>query len=219
MDKLTRERTSEHFTQHIAAHIESILLLLGADEESNLGPTHWRVARSLWALTHGHRSDPFKHAQSCEVAPGRGLFESPFSQNPGPNLPPIEAVAAGVVAVRRIAFTSLCEHHMLPFFGHVYICYSPRGVVLGLSKLVRLVRGLSKMLQMQERFTVDIAETVVSLTDAKGVYVEVIAKHTCMMARGVEAPGDECDTVTSCCRGIFGESWECLSHVRSLLRG
>eukprot|EP01055_Gregarina_sp_Pseudo9_P000814 Gregarina_sp_Pseudo_9__813@NODE_151_length_3952_cov_10_591107_g138_i0_p2_GENE_NODE_151_length_3952_cov_10_591107_g138_i0NODE_151_length_3952_cov_10_591107_g138_i0_p2_ORF_typecomplete_len191_score29_16GTP_cyclohydroI/PF01227_22/4_1e33QueF/PF14489_6/9_4e03QueF/PF14489_6/0_19_NODE_151_length_3952_cov_10_591107_g138_i08361408 len=177
IDKKTIHRNPPHFTEHIASHIEAVLTLVGADEASNNASTHRRVARALWAMTHGHRSDPFRDGQLADSDPRRGIFASPFEPRTLSTQPvDLHAIASGAVAVRKISFTSLCEHHMLPFFGHASICYIPAEVVLGLSKFCRIVRSLSKMLQIQERFTSDIAGTVESLAEPKGVYVQVVAK-------------------------------------------
>eukprot|EP01054_Gregarina_sp_Poly1_P002308 Gregarina_sp_Poly_1__2307@NODE_1616_length_3712_cov_1006_655693_g1063_i0_p1_GENE_NODE_1616_length_3712_cov_1006_655693_g1063_i0NODE_1616_length_3712_cov_1006_655693_g1063_i0_p1_ORF_typecomplete_len473_score52_81GTP_cyclohydroI/PF01227_22/1_6e40QueF/PF14489_6/0_0051_NODE_1616_length_3712_cov_1006_655693_g1063_i021963614 len=215
-----------HFTEHIAAHWEAILSLLGAEEDTDLNPTYMRAARALWAMTHGHRSDPFRDGHLLDES--RGVFSSPYFQRYSSTTGSsaighstnndLRAIAAGSVTMRRIAFTSLCEHHVLPFFGHVSICYIPAEVVLGLSKLVRVVRSLSKMLQMQERLTVDIADTIDSLARPRGVFVQILAKHTCLMARGVEAPGDSCEAVTTCARGLFEHNWEAFRFVQNLVQ-
>jgi GTP cyclohydrolase I len=106
-----------------------------------------------------------------------------------------------MIIVRNIEFYSTCEHHMLPFFGKVQIGYIPRGKIIGLSKIPRLVEIFARRLQNQERMTTQIAETLMELLDPKGVAVVVEAKHFCMMARGVEKQMSE--VTTSALKGLF----------------
>lgn len=106
----------------------------------------------------------------------------------------------GVVLVRGLPFASVCEHHALPFMGHVDVAYIPVDKIVGLSKIARLVRAVSRRFQVQERMGQQIADHLNKATDAKGVMVRVTGRHTCMMLRGVESPGD---MVTSCVRGVF----------------
>ena len=106
-----------------------------------------------------------------------------------------------MVIVRNIEFFSMCEHHMLPFFGHANIAYIPDGKIIGLSKLARITDMFARRMQVQERLTVQIADAVQTILQPKGVAVVIEAKHLCMMARGVEKKSS--DMVTSHVLGLF----------------
>ena len=106
-----------------------------------------------------------------------------------------------MVVVKDIAFYSLCEHHMLPFFGHVHVGYLPKGKVVGLSKIPRLVEVYAHRLQLQEQMTKSIAEALNGTLEPRGVGVVVEARHLCMEMRGVETPGGR--MITSCMLGTF----------------
>lgn len=108
-----------------------------------------------------------------------------------------------MVVESDITFSSLCEHHLMPFFGKVAIAYIPNGKVVGLSKLARTVEVFSKRLQIQERLTRQIAEEIMRVLKPKGVFVACEAEHTCMTCRGVKKAGSK--TVTYCALGDFGE--------------
>ncbi len=123
-----------------------------------------RFEKALAELTSGYKQDVI------EVV-GEGVFE---------------AENAGLVSVREIEFFSLCEHHMLPFWGTVSIAYYPNQQILGLSKLARIVDVYAKRLQVQERLTKEVAESVFNLVDARAAAVKVKAQHMCMMMRGVK---------------------------------
>jgi len=101
------------------------------------------------------------------------------------------------VSVEHVPFFSLCEHHMLPYFGHVSITYTTNGKVLGFSKLARLVEAASRGLTMQERVTDSIAEAIYKKVDAKSVSVKIVAQHTCMTLRGARALGSEVTTIAT----------------------
>jgi GTP cyclohydrolase I len=122
-----------------------------------------------------------------------------------------------IVLVRDIPFYSMCEHHMLPFLGRAHVAYLPDGSrITGLSKLARVVEVHAKRLQLQERLTADIAESIMRALRPRGVMVVVEAEHLCMTMRGVKAPG--CQTVTSVVRGIFRENPATRAEVMALLR-
>lgn len=120
----------------------------------------------------------------------------------------------GLVIVKDIPFYSHCEHHMVPFFGHVHIAYIPRARVVGLSKLARLVECYARRLQIQERLTNQIADTIISEMDPLGVMVVIKAEHLCMAMRGVKKPG--ANTVTSSVHGIFTENDAARAEVMKL---
>ncbi|HEY0785941.1 MAG TPA: GTP cyclohydrolase I FolE [Acidobacteriaceae bacterium] len=124
-----------------------------------------------------------------------------------------------MVIVKDIEMYSLCEHHVLPFFGHVHIAYIPNGKVVGLSKLPRLVDAFARRLQVQERMTRQIADAICEAIDPQGVGVVIEARHLCMMMRGVEK--QNCATVTSAMLGVFQNQptrGEFLSLVRNPAR-
>jgi GTP cyclohydrolase I len=122
-----------------------------------------------------------------------------------------------VVLVRDISFNSMCEHHLLPFMGRAHIGYIPRGKVLGLSKLARVVECISRRPQVQERMTEEIAELLESELEPKGVAVVVEATHTCMTIRGVRKPGSLC--VTSAMKGLFRTNVSSRAEVMQLIYG
>ncbi len=160
--------------------IRDLLVMLGEDpDRPGLVDTPARVRRSLSDLTRGYDQDP------REVV-GRAIFEEPYDE---------------MIVVKDIELYSLCEHHLLPFFGKVHVAYLPNGRIVGLSKLPRLVEVYSRRLQVQERLTVQIAEAIADLLDPLGVGVVVEAAHLCMMMRGVEKQNSK--TTTSCLLGRF----------------
>lgn len=133
-------------------------------QREGLVRTPERFEKALRELTSGY-------SMSAQEAVGEGVFESEGS---------------GLISVNDLEFFSLCEHHMLPFWGHVSISYLPNDKILGLSKLGRVVDVFSKRLQVQERLTREVAESIHQLVDAKAVFVRVEAQHMCMMMRGVK---------------------------------
>ncbi len=125
--------------------------------------------------------------------------------------------ASEMVIVRDIELYSLCEHHLLPFFGKAHIAYLPDGKVLGLSKLARIVDVFARRLQIQEELTNQIAECIMKYTDAKGVAVVIEARHMCMMMRGVEKQNSSMST--SCLLGQFRENPSTRAEFFSLVHG
>jgi len=122
-----------------------------------------------------------------------------------------------VVLVRDIAFNSMCEHHMLPFMGKAHIGYLPAGRVVGLSKLARVVEGVARRPQVQERMTEEIANLLEEELHAKGVAVVIEAVHTCMAIRGVRKPNAVC--VTSAMKGAFRKSLSTRAEIMTLIYG
>src|ERR1700684_533941 len=172
-----------------------ILSRLGEDpDRDGLRATPERVEKALAYLTKGYDQDP---AQILRDA----LFEVDYDE---------------MVIVRDIEMFSLCEHHMLPFFGKVHVAYIPKGKVIGLSKIARLVEVFARRLQVQERLTRQIADSIQDAIDPQGVGVVIEARHLCMMMRGVEK--QHSSTVTSAMLGVFHQQntrAEFLSLVQS----
>ena len=156
------------------------LELLGEDpEREGLVRTPERVARSMQWLTQGYAMD-------VETVVGDAVFEETHE---------------GMVMVRDIELYSLCEHHMLPFFGKAHIAYIPNGRIIGLSKLPRIVEVYARRLQVQERLTEQVAQAIEDVLRPRGVGVVIEAVHLCMMMRGVEKQNSS--TITSALRGQF----------------
>jgi GTP cyclohydrolase I len=156
------------------------LVLLGEDpDREGLLRTPDRVARSLRWLTRGYE-------MTAEDAEGSAVFEEEHQQ---------------MVLVRDIGFYSLCEHHMLPFFGLAHVAYIPDGRIVGLSKLPRIVEVFARRLQVQERLTEQIATALEDVLQPAGVGVVIEAEHMCMAMRGVQKQGSR--TITSALRGAF----------------
>jgi GTP cyclohydrolase I len=165
--------------------VTTLLRSLGEDpNRPGLRGTPERVSRSLDDLTAGSRQTP-------EEAMGDAIFSEDY---------------AGLVLVKDIEFYSLCEHHMLPFFGRAHVGYLADGRVIGLSKLPRLVEVFARRLQVQERITKQVAESLQRLLEPQGVAVLLTAAHFCMMMRGIEKQGAV--TETSFFTGVFRDSAE-----------
>jgi GTP cyclohydrolase I len=123
-----------------------------------------------------------------------------------------------MVVVKDIPFYSVCEHHLVPFFGKAHVCYIPRGgKVVGLSKLARVVEGFARRPQLQERLTTQIAELLMEKLTPLGVMVVIEAEHMCMTMRGVKKPGSS--TVTSAVRGCFADEVETRTEALALIKG
>ena len=175
--------------------LREVLLRLGEDpEREGLRRTPERTARALEYLTKGYREDPEELLRGA-------LFSVDYDQ---------------MVIVKDIEMFSLCEHHLLPFFGKVHIAYVPKGKVIGLSKLPRLVDIFARRLQVQERLTTQIAETIQKAIEPQGVGVVIEARHLCMMMRGVEKQHSA--AVTSSMLGCFREELEARQEFLSLIR-
>lgn len=173
-----------------------LLLAVGEDpDRQGLRRTPLRMARALDYLTRGYREDP------AQVV-GEALFEVANQE---------------MVIVRNIELYSLCEHHMLPFFGKAHVGYIPDGKVVGLSKIARLVEVFSRRLQVQERLTQQIADSIMELIRPLGVAVVVEAHHMCMMMRGVEKQSST--TLTSAMLGTFRTNPSTRAEFLNLIRG
>ena len=171
------EESSEEFRQLVRRQIE----LIGEDpDREGLRRTPTRVASSLAWLTRGYEMD-------AQQVIGKGVFDAEGATN--------------MVMVRDIELYSLCEHHMLPFFGKAHIAYIPNGKIVGLSKLPRVVEVFARRLQVQERMTEQIASAIDDALHPQGVGVVIEAYHLCMMMRGVEKQNSK--TMTSAVRGLF----------------
>jgi GTP cyclohydrolase I len=176
----TNFQVSEETTQAIASHIEAILQLLGEDSQrEGLLRTPTRVGAAMQFLTQGYTQDPESILRSA-------LFEEDYRQ---------------MVVVKDIPFYSLCEHHMLPFFGKAHVAYIPNGKITGLSKIPRVVDAFARRLQVQERMTREIKDCIDKTLNPLGVMVVIEAEHLCMQMRGVEKPHSV--TVTSDFTGAF----------------
>lgn len=149
-----------------------------------------------WEVNEGTKDTPMRYAKAMdELTQGYGVdIDAIMSRT-------FEETYDEIVIVKDIGMVSLCEHHLLPFFGRVHVGYIPNGKVLGLSKIVRLVRAYAQRLQLQERLTTQIADTIMASLKPKGVAVVVEAQHMCMMIRGVKDM--EALTTTSVMRGVF----------------
>ena len=160
----------------------------------------------------GLRDTPGRVARMCQEVLG-GIGTEPSSV-----IKVLEANGHNeIVLVRDIPFYSICEHHLLPFLGSAHVAYIPAGRITGLSKLARVVSIYARRLQVQERLTTGIAETIMKALQPKGVMVVVEAEHMCMSMRGVRTPGAK--TVTSVVRGIFLENPATRAEAMALIRG
>lgn len=179
----------------LASHYKSILELLGEDtEREGLQKTPLRVAKAMQILTRGYGQDANKVLTDA-------LFEEKYNQ---------------MVIVKDIDFFSLCEHHMLPFYGKVHVAYIPNGYITGLSKIARVVDIYSHRLQVQERLTQQIKDCIQQTLRPLGVMVVIEAKHMCMQMRGVEK--QNAITTTSDFSGTFNQA-KTREEFMNLLRG
>ena len=164
----------------MAEHYKAILELLGLDtEREGLLKSPVRIAKSMAFLTQGYNMDPEKILRSA-------MFKEDYRQ---------------MVIVKDIEIYSLCEHHLLPFFGKAYVAYIPNEYITGLSKIARVVEAFSRRLQVQERLTMQIKECIQNTLNPLGVAVVIEAKHMCMSMRGIEKQNSV--TTTSDFTGAF----------------
>ena len=175
--------------------VREMIVRLGEDpQREGLERTPERVHRALVQLTKGYNED-------AEAILRGALFSVGYDE---------------MVIVKDIEMFSLCEHHLLPFFGKVHIAYIPNGKVIGLSKLPRLVEVFARRLQVQERLTTQIAETIQNAIEPQGVGVVIEARHLCMMMRGVEKQHSA--AVTSSMLGSFRDEQQTREEFLSLIR-
>ncbi|MFR9602388.1 MAG: GTP cyclohydrolase I FolE [Rikenellaceae bacterium] len=177
-------RKEEHYSpekiEKLSYHYKEILSLLGEDvDREGLIKTPERVAKAMSFLTKGYAEDPMEIIRSA-------TFKEEYDH---------------MVLVKDIELYSLCEHHMLPFYGKAHVAYIPNGYITGLSKIARVVESFARRMQVQERLTMDISRCIEEALNPKGVAVVIEASHTCMQMRGIEKQGSA--TTTSVLTGSF----------------
>ena len=176
-------------------HVRALLRTLGEDpDREGLLKTPERVVRALSFLTKGYQEDPAAILNSA-------LFSEEYSE---------------MIVLKDLDFFSLCEHHLLPFFGKAHVAYIPSKRILGLSKLARLFEVFARRLQVQERLTTQVANSLMDAIDPQGVGVVVEAEHLCMRMRGVEKQNSV--VVTSCMLGTFRDRQETREEFTTLIR-
>ena len=186
---------SDDKTQQIAHHVEALLRLVGEDSaREGLKKTPTRVGEAMQFLTQGYQQD------AEDILRG-ALFEEDYRQ---------------MVVVKDIPFYSLCEHHLLPFFGKAHVAYIPNGKITGLSKIARVVDVFARRLQVQERMTTQIKDCIQQTLNPLGVMVVIEAEHLCMQMRGVQKP--HAVTTTSDFTGAFNRA-ETREEFMNLIRG
>lgn len=194
MTNLKNEPTLGKNTEQIAEYYKKIIELLGEDvNREGLVRTPIRVAKAMEFFTQGYDSNPEDILKSA-------MFKEDYRQ---------------MVIVKEIDFYSMCEHHMLPFFGKAHVAYIPNGYITGLSKIARIVDVFARRLQIQERFTTDIKNCIQNTLNPLGVMVVIEAQHMCMQMRGVEKQNSI--TTTSDFTGVF-ESQKTREEFVSLIK-
>lgn len=194
--------------------VRAILRYIGEDpEREGLVETPARVVKALMEMTSGMKEDPKAHLARTFECRG-SVVEELDERSP---LDPDPSYYEGLVLERDIAFTSTCEHHLLPFMGRAHIAYlvRPESKVVGISKLARVTNLYARRLQMQERLTHDIATAIETHLDVLGVMVVLEATHTCMSCRGARNPTSS--LTTSVCRGVFRRDAAARSEVVNLI--
>ena len=188
------ERYNPEVTAELMKHYKAILDLLGEDSErEGLIKTPERVAKAMQFLTKGYHEDPMAILRSA-------IFKEEYKQ---------------MVIVKDIELYSMCEHHMMPFYGKAHVAYIPNGYITGLSKVARVVETFARRLQVQERLTVQIRNCIQEALNPMGVAVVIEAAHTCMQMRGVQKQNSI--TTTSAFTGIFLSQMETRQEFISLL--
>lgn len=190
-----RPAREESYDPEFEVLVEQMLTRLGEDpERDGLKRTPLRVAKAMDFLTSGYD-------MSLETVVNDALFEAESDE---------------LVIVRDIEFYSLCEHHMLPFYGKAHIGYIPNGKIIGLSKLARIVDVFARRLQVQERLTSQVADTLMDLLDAQGVAVITEASHFCMMMRGVQKQNSF--TISTALRGLLKDDAQLRAEFMALAK-
>lgn len=185
---------NEEQTQELATHYKSIVELIGEDvEREGLQKTPLRMARAMQFLTQGYHIDPLAILNSAK-------FKEEYRQ---------------MVLVKNIELYSLCEHHMLPFYGKAHVAYIPNGYITGLSKVARIVDAFSRRLQVQERLTVQIRDCIQEGLNPLGVAVVIEAQHMCMQIRGVQKQNSV--TCTSAFTGAFMKDFKTREEFMHLI--
>ncbi len=180
----------------LSEHAHDVLRLIGEDpSREGLVKTPLRMAKAWQFLTHGYGLDPKAILESA-------LFEEPYSE---------------MILVRDIEVYSMCEHHMLPFFGKAHVAYIPKGRIVGLSKIPRVVDVFARRLQVQERLTHQIRECLQDVLRPEGVAVVIEAQHLCMMMRGAEKQNSV--TTTSAMSGVFIDNIHTRAEFLRLING
>ena len=193
---LKTEEWDEVKTEQLAGHYAAILSLLGEDiSRDGLQKTPLRVAKSIQFLTQGYAQDPHAILRGA-------LFREEYQQ---------------MVIVKDIELYSLCEHHLLPFYGKAHVAYIPDGYITGLSKIARVVDAFARRLQVQERLTRQILECIHETLHPLGVAVVIEAAHMCMQMRGVEKQNSV--TTTSAFKGAFLSDSKTREEIVQLIKG
>ena len=183
MQEIERRDGGDATIDELMSHYRAILGLLGEDPaREGLLKTPERVAKAMMFLTKGYRTDPKEILRSA-------MFKEDYNQ---------------MVIVKDIDFFSMCEHHMLPFYGKVHVAYIPNGHITGLSKIARVVEVYARRLQVQERLTLQIKQCIQETLNPLGVMVVIEARHMCMQMRGVEQHNSI--TTTSDFTGAFNQA-------------
>lgn len=192
---MTERETDDKVVNGLMAASRSMLQLLGEDpEREGLLKTPERVAKAMLAVTSGYNEDPHAILRGA-------MFKEDYSQ---------------MVIVKDIDFYSLCEHHILPFFGKVHVAYIPNGYITGLSKIARVVDVFAKRLQVQERLTLQIKNCIQETLNPLGVMVVVEAQHLCMQMRGIKKQNSVTTTSDFC--GAFNQA-KTREEFMNLIRG
>jgi GTP cyclohydrolase IA len=186
---------TEYREDPIAPHVAAMVSHLGEDpRRAGLLQTPSRFAKAMRYLTSGYELD-------VDAVVGGGIFPSE---------------GEGLVLLRDVEFHSLCEHHLLPFFGRVHVAYLPGERIIGLSKIPRIVELFARRFQVQERLTAQVADALIEVLEPQGVVVIAEAQHMCMAMRGVQK--QQSATITRALRGVYATDSRARQEVASLLR-
>ena len=196
-DKLDRElglrQCSDQSLAKIMDGLEELINVTGRGIDNGTEESPFRIFKAYLELTKGYSENPNFHLTKT-----------------------FDVECKDVVIIKDIDFTSLCEHHAMPFFGKVHIAYIPNGKVVGLSKFARLVEGYSNRLQVQERLNQQLADAIQNTLDPEGVMVVIEAEHTCMTLRGIKNKGATTTTVVS--RGIYSKDENKRNEILKLIK-